>query len=195
MPTTEEPINQIETLSKIYDRQHYFIDRHDSMAEKLMNTLLIELSGLTILYSLLIDKIQPLSFKTLLPLFVFVVLFTASLVQLILVIRPLSSKAKNEKDKSLLNEENKKWISDSSIYYRGIVSQIKKSLEEQKVPSAVYLDRMNNRNITADLIQQIFILAQYSEFKRTKLETAIKWIIATTVIGVVAATYLLYLST
>lgn len=153
--------------------------------------LLVEITCLAIIYTLLTKEPKELSLIKIIPLLVFIVLFTYTIIQLLLVVQPLSRKAKKEKDESLINAENKKWIRNSSIYYQGIVAQIESALEEEKIPSEEFLNNISVEHLTKDLVQQIFILAQYSNYKRKKLEVAIIWIILTTIIGTATAFWLI----
>lgn len=53
-----ESEEKIKYLKDIYLQQHYFIDRHDSMSEKYINTLTYIATALTVLFSLNIDGIK-----------------------------------------------------------------------------------------------------------------------------------------
>lgn len=179
---------KLQYLQGIYNQQHYFVDRHDSMAEKFINILLVEITCLSVVYALIFNDNQNGSphWYHILPIILFVVSFVVTLIQLLFVIRPLSSKAKKYDDESLINKENKLWIKKSSLYYQGIISQIDAALANSKVPSEFFLNQIDTQNAIDDLIQQIFILAQYSNYKREKLERLIYYISATTVLGVIS---------
>ena len=86
----------------------------------------------------------------------------------------------------ICDKDNKVWVKKSSLYYQGIINQIDDALADNKVPSECFLQQIDTENATNDLIQQIFILAQYSNYKREKLEESICYIIATTVLGIVS---------
>lgn len=182
-----------EKVLRIYEQQHYFIERHDSMAEKFMNMLLIELTCLSIVYTLILDGADSFSWHwwQWLPSTLFVVVFVISLIKLLLIVRPLSSKAKQYNDESLVQEQNKASILKSSFYYQGIVSQMRYANKKKLNPFDYFLEHINERNLTEDLTQQIFVLAQYSNYKKDKLEKSINWIIATTILGVISVVTLL----
>ncbi len=179
----------LDMLEKIYQRQHYFIDRHDSMAEKFMNVLLVEATCFAFIFTIGLNKSTDsnLSGFQILFLSLFVLSFSISLCMLFFIVRPLSTKAKKQKDETLVKAENKKRISTSSIYYQGIVAQINKAKEDEKVPSEEYLSHLNEKDIGSDYLQQIFILAQYNVYKKEKLENALLMIIVTTFCGVIVA--------
>lgn len=182
---------KLSILEKIYDRQHYFIDRHDGMAEKFINVLLVEITCLAIIFSLHIEKGSSLDYIHIGSLIVFVLLFTISLVKLFLVVRPLSSKAKKERDMSLLKGHDKAWIDKSIIYYRGVVSHIEHADKNEESSVETYLAKIDEKSIERDYAQQIMILAQYSDYKRKALESTI-WLIALTIIvGVISALLLI----
>lgn len=186
---------KMEYLFEIYNRQHYFIDRHDSMAEKFINILLVEVTCLSVVYTLIFGALEKeqLSLLQAISVFIFILSFVISLIKLLFIVQPLSKKAKKFDNESLVNNENKLWIKKSLLYYQGIINQIEDALTNSIVPSQKYLNLLEIDNITNDLIQQIFILAQYSNYKRKKLEIAIYWIIATTIIGLASITLLLFL--
>lgn len=182
---------RLQCLERIYDRQHYFIDRHDSMAEKFINVLLAEVTCLAIIFSLCINQEVPLKCIHIVSLFLFVLLFTVSVVKLFLVVRPLSSKAKKERDLSMLKGNDKAWIEESIIYYRGIVSHIERAYKNEESSIETYLKKVED-NLERDYAQQIMILAQYSNYKRKVLESSI-WLIAITLIVGVMSAFLLIL--
>lgn len=181
---------RLEYLEKIFHQQHYFIERHDSMAEKFIHVLLVEATCFAFIFGYVADKGKINIWQAIL-VCIFLISFIVSLCQLFLIVRPLSTKAKKREDESLIKAENKKWISHSSIYYQGIVAQVKKAKEKERVPSDEYLSHINDEEIERDYLQQIFILAQYSVYKKKKLETALGWIMATTFLGVFTAVVLL----
>lgn len=181
--------NVLDQLEKLYQQQHYFIDRHDSMAEKFMNVLLVEATCFAFIFTINLNNMTDshLSLLQKILLSCFLLLFMISLCQLFLIVRPLSTKAKKGEDESLIRAENKKWIINSSIYYQGIVTQINAAKENEQIPSEQYLGHLKIEELCRDYLQQIFILAQYSVYKKKKLETALACIIVTTIIGVSAA--------
>ena len=183
---------KVNYLKDIYNQQHYFIDRHDSMAERFINILLVEITALAIILSLVTDITTYLTIKYIALAF-YIISFSITLIKLFLVIRPLSAIAKDEKNEKILRAENKNWIDASLIYYRGINSQRKESIKREKSPSEDYLDKIDENNISKDIVQQIFILAQYSDYKRKQIEKSVKWVIGTTIIGIVVALLLLAL--
>ena len=179
---------KLQYLQSIYNQQHYFVDRHDSMADKFINILLVEVTCLSVVYALIFNGNQgtaPQWFH-ILPIGLFVISFVASLVKLLFIVRPLSSKAKKYDDESLISKGNKAWVKKSSLYYQGIINQIDAALSDNKVPSDSFLNQIDTESATNDLVQQIFILAQYSNYKRAKLEETIYYIIATTILGIIS---------
>lgn len=80
---------KINYIMQIYNRQHYFVDRHDAMAEKFINVLLVEVTALTIIFSIVIQSFG-VSIKQYIILSIYIVLFSITLIKLFLVIRPLS---------------------------------------------------------------------------------------------------------
>lgn len=177
--------DKIGYLQNIYNQQHYFVDRHDSMAEKFINILLAELSCISVVYAIVFNGSETVNPKwyqiTLIA--AFVILFTISLIKLLFIVRPLSSKAKKYRDESLIGKSNKAWVKKSSLYYQGIINQINSALSDNKVPSDCFIEQLTEENLSNDLTQQIFILAQYSNYKKEKLECSIYFIVSTTVVG------------
>lgn len=180
---------KVEILEKIYYQQHYFVDRHDSMAERFMNILLVEVSCFAFIFTMCMkDKtttVRWLSITQALLILLFLACFVTSLIKLFLIIRPLSTKAKDSEE-NLIKIENKPWILNSSVYYQGILAQIQNAKKNEKVPSEEYLAQLDNNNLGRDYLQQIFILSQYSQYKKERLEAVLKWIIGTSVFGVLA---------
>ena len=184
---------RIEYLLNIYRQQHYFIDRHDSMAEKFINVLLVEVTGFSIIYTLIYSAAQQkLSVLQTAMIILFILCFIVTLIQLLLIVRPLSKKAKTYNNEDLLNNENKAWIQKSLFYYQGIMNQIEQALSNNTVPCESYLKSIENDNIINDLTQQIFILAQYSNYKRKKLELSLYLILGTSISGVASLMVLLF---
>lgn len=179
---------KMQCLQQIYNQQHYFIDRHDAMAEKFINVLLVEVTCLSVIYTLFFNGIhnESISIWHTLLVAVFVFAFIISLVHLMFIVRPLSSKAKKLSDQTLINKGNKSWVKKSSLYYQGIIKQIDDALSNNAVPSECYINQINYKDLINDLTQQIFILAQYSNYKRKKLEQAVLLIVITTLIGFLA---------
>lgn len=185
---------KVKVLEKIYSRQHYFVDRHDSMAERFMNILLVEVSCFAFIFAMCAkdrtDTVMWLSILQAFLILAFLLLFVTSIIKLFLIIRPLSSKAKDSSE-DLVKDENKQWILNSFVYYQGILARVKNAKENEKVPSDEYLNQLNNDNLGKDYLQQIFILSQYSQYKKERLESVLKWIIATSIFGVLATVSLM----
>ena len=179
---------RIGYLQSIYEQQHYFIDRPYSMAEKFINILLAEFSCISVVYAIIFDGSEKVHVKWYQELLIvgFVILFIISLIKLLLIVRPLSSKAKKFRDKSLIGTSNKAWVKKSSLYYQGIINQIDSALSDNKVPSDSFVEQLTEDNLTNDYVQQIFILAQYSNYKKEKLEGSIWLIVLTTVVGLLS---------
>lgn len=175
---------KINYLMQIYDRQHYFVDRHDSMAEKFINVLLVEVTALTIIFSIVIQSFG-VSIQQYIFLSIYILLFSFTLIKLFLVIRPLSKIAINRNNEQIIKKENKNWINNSLIYYQGIIARKNDSLDNEKPPTEEYLKSITDDTIEKDLVQQIFILAQYSDFKRKKLERTVSWTIITSIYGII----------
>ena len=177
--------NKINYLFEIYNRQHYFIDRHDAMAEKFMNVLLVEVTCISIIYTFIWNSINNMSLTKIqiASVIIFATVFIVALVHLLLIVQPQSKKAKRQNNEALLNNENKKWITESLIYYQGIINRANCAQSNNKVPFNEYSLSINDEELEKDLIQQIFILSQYSKYKKRKLETAIWLIIGTTLAG------------
>lgn len=184
-----EKKEKVQYLLEIYDRQHYFIDRHDSMAEKFMNVLLIETTCISIIYTMVFNNVstKALEWYHIVSVIAFVWVFISTLIRLLRIVQPLSSKAKKGSEGDIVKNTNKEHIKKSVFYYQGIVALEKNALQRKKAPDKQYLKGIEYDNLLDDLTQQIFILAQYSEYKKKKLEKATKWIIWTTVTGVFAA--------
>lgn len=177
---------KITHLKDIYNQQHYFIDRHDSMAEKFINILLVEVTALTIILSAFSSN-KNMCIIVYVAIAIYVLFFSITLIKLFLVVRPLSQIAKDKNNEALLRSENKNWIDISLFYYQGINAQRKMAIAQEKIPTQVYFNNITSENISKDLIQQIFILAQYSIYKHNQIQKSVKWIIATTLIGIFVA--------
>ena len=186
--------SQIENLKYIYQQQHYFIDRHDSMAEKLINILLVEVTALTIILLLTSNIPKDASICTIVKfvgIVLYVIVFSITLTKLLLVIRPLSKLAKDINNNKLVKDENKKWITSSLIYYQGINLHRNTALENENSPTETFISKLTDENLTKDLVQQIFILAQYSNYKSTLIQKSVNWVIVTTILGVVVTAVLI----
>ena len=181
----------LKDLNGIYLQQHYFIERHDSMAEKFINVLLVEITCLTLFSSFLIKAEEKLPVLIILCMGVFVILFFIALRNLLCIIRPLSSKAKKENDFSIINVTSKNAIHTSSIYYQGIISQLKNRQDDSKSVVDSYLETINPKRLSEDYAEQIFILAQYSDYKRIQLEKTLKFVKAATLFCIIAILLLL----
>ena len=183
-----EKKEKIQYLLGIYDRQHYFVDRHDSMAEKFMNVLLIETTCISIIYTMVFNSIsaKALEWYHIVSVIAFVGIFVLTLIKLLRIVQPLSSKAKKGSEGKIVKNTDKENIRKSIFYYQGIASLEKNAEQRKKSPVKQYLKEIEHDNLLDDLAQQIFILTQYSEYKKKKLEKATKWIIWTTITGVFA---------
>lgn len=151
----------LEQLKFIYEKQHYFVDRHETMAEKYFTVLTLLAGTLTLLMTINSEKILFLKTIVIVSYIIFILFFCISLICLIKIINPLSTNFMN-KHKDIKN--NKNWIDDSSIYYRGIINKFN-NLTPQN-----FIDNLTYDNYTLDLAKQISILAKYSDNKRIKLE-------------------------
>lgn len=179
-------------LKDIYQQQHYFIDRHDTMAERFINILLVEITALTIIFSL-VANITTYTVIKAISIIIYITFFSVTLIKLFLVIRPLSAIAKDKDNEELLRNENKKWVDSSLVYYQGINAHRKKATEQEESPSETYVSNLKDEIILKDLTQQIFILAQYSEYKSKQIRNSVKWVIGTTVLGIVTIILLIVL--
>lgn len=65
---------KLQYLQYIYSQQHYFVDRHDSMAEKFINILLVEVTCLSVVYAFIFSDnyFYPLEGFQILPIVLFV---------------------------------------------------------------------------------------------------------------------------
>ena len=188
MPETPGEAETLDSLDAdifaIYNRQHYFVERHDAMAEKMLGILSLVAGVVSAVVAINADKTGQYFWIVFALLSVHLTLFFVALFILISSIRPLSTTAGNIKDETLVKTENKNWLRNSVIYYRGITSLIGESLTKHAIPTEYYRESVKN-NFHGDLVQQIFILASYSEYKRKKLETATKLMIAAIVTGII----------
>ena len=123
----------------------------------------------------------------------YIVSFSITLSKLFFVIRPLSKKAKDKTNNDLVKEANKKWIESLLIYYQGINSHRNTSLENEIPPTETFINKITDENYSKDLVQQIFILAQYSKYKSELIQKSVKWVIGTTILGVVLTVALIIL--
>ncbi len=179
---------KLEIIERIYDRQHYFIDRHEIMAEKMLTSLMIVGGLVSVVFSLIS--------RTSISLYVWYILFTSGvsffvsfLITFYLVvqtIRPLSSKAMKEFDEQLLPRIGKPWVKSSLIYHRGILRFIESCLKKNNDPVREYYLAINMDNIINDYIKQIFILAYYSNYKRKQLEKASTYTIITIILAILS---------
>lgn len=177
---------KLETLKAIYDRQHYFIDRHETMAEKILTTLMITGGLVSIVLTLLprpsFNPIVLWSFVIIESLFF--VFFLISFCLVLQAIRPLSSKALKTFDEKLLPKIGKPWVETSLIYHRGILRFISDCLSRKKDPVKEYDESITIDNVINDYIKQIFILSYYSNYKRMQLERATKFAVLTIILGI-----------
>ena len=176
---------KLETLKEIYERQHFFIDRHEIIAEKQLTALTI-LAGFVSVF-LTFSKAPSSAMSWFVIIFsttMFFEFFIFTMYTIISAIRPLSSKAKKALDNKLLPASNKPWIEQSPIYYRGIVKLLNEWEKAKKDPVNEYDNLINRKNIKDDYIKQIFILSYYSDYKREKLEFASTCTIITSALGI-----------
>jgi len=183
----EEKLNfKLRTLEAIYDRQHYFIDRHEVMAEKILTALMITGGLVSIVLTLLprpsFNPIVLWSFVIIESLFF--VFFLLSFYLVLQAIRPLSSKALKAFDEKLLPKIGKPWVKASLIYHRGILRFINDCLSGGKDPVKEYDESITTDNVINDYIKQIFILSYYSNYKRVQLERATKFTALTIILGI-----------
>lgn len=185
---------KLRTLERIYDRQHYFIDRHEVMAEKILITLMIIGGFVSIIFSLFSKPLSNLFVWGLLITFeiLFFVFFLYSIYLVIQTVRPLSSKALEQFDEKFLPRIGKQWVTASLIYHRGILKFINDSLAEGKHPVDMYYSAIDRDNITRDYVKQIFILAYYSNYKRRQLENTTKYAIITIILGILSVIVCLF---
>jgi hypothetical protein len=165
---------KLDILEKIYERQHFFIDRHETMAEKLFTSLAILGGFVSIVLGFhpLQSSSRAIAFSFLFMVVLFFGFFLLSFCMILNTIRPLSSKALREVDNELVPNTTKPWIKESLIYYRGITELVTRCFSSKKDPVAEYNRVVTENNITNDYIRQIFILSYYSDFKRDQLELA-----------------------
>ena len=88
------------------------------------------------------------------------------MLQLLHWLPSLTTICKKFRDKSLIGTSNKAWVKKSSLYYQGIINQIDSALSDNKVPSDSFVEQLTEDNLENDYVQQIFILAQYSNYKK-----------------------------
>lgn len=178
-----ETKDKLDIIKKIYEQQHYFIDRHDSMAEKHISALLAEVAILTIITSVFGKTEKQTVFFGIL--FVaFAILFFITLVNSFLIISPLSSKAQNLKNLSFVDTELKQRISTSSLYYKGILKQVLDAKVNNCIPIEKYKDNITFDNLLDDYTNQIFILAHYNQYKHNKLKINLGLLLVTTVLAI-----------
>lgn len=190
--------DKISYLMQVYDRQHYFIDRHDGMAEKFINILLVEATCFSIMYTLLVgvkgtDTDSGIMWYHIIPMLLFLFAFIYTLIYLLLTVRPLSRIAKRRSTEELAPKTMKSWVKDSLIYYQGINKISERADKEQAVGEQAYLQHISPQEIEEDLARQIMILAKYPEYKKDRLEAAVRWIIATSTLGLLSILLLLLL--
>jgi len=186
-PTTETATN-FPILQDIYDRQHYFIDRHESMGKKLLSALVLT-GGLVSIVFTLAEKMAAtgaLRYAFLCYVLVFFAFFVASYFAVSKALRPLSSKALSWLDLELLPSHGKDWVKASRVYYRGILERAAEATKHGRDPVTDLMARLNENELCVDLSRQIIILAYYSDYKRKYLERATKLTTLTILIGIIA---------
>ena len=181
---------KLEFLERTYDRQHYFVDRHEVMAEKVLTVLMITGGFVSIcvtFFSKYSSELTPfgeylLYFSTITAI-IFTIFFIISFYLVIQAIRPLSSKALDKLDDKFIPNGNMLWIDSSIIYYRGILKFLD-SVPKDKDPIKEYSEKIGMENIINNYIAQIYILSFYSNYKRIKLEKAMKYATYTIILGI-----------
>ncbi len=164
----------LEQLKFIYDKQHYFIDRHETMAGKYFTVLTFITGALTLLISVKLEKLTDHKSVILISFGLLFFCFFVSIFKLINTINPLSSTLlkSHEQIKSKTD-----WVENSFIYYRGIMDIFNSGGHIE------YISKINEQSFINDLSKQIYILANYSDIKRDKLEKAKKWISSTLILS------------
>jgi len=178
---------KLDILEKICERQHFFIDRHETIAEKLFTSLAILGGFVSIVLGFhpLRSSNRAIAFSFLFMVILFFGVFLLSFYLILNTIRPLSSKALRKVDNELIPSTTKLWIKESLIYYRGITKLVKECLSGNKDPIVEYNRAITENNITNDYIKQIFILSYYSDFKRGQLELATILTASSAVLGII----------
>lgn len=177
---------KLQIVNQIYDRQHFFIDRHETMAEKLLTILMLLTTIIAAIVTFNLNDFRNLIL--LIPFLVYLICFSTTLLQLINVIQSLSSKAIKQST-TFIDKGNKSWLEESLIYYRGIIKIKEKALSENKVPLIEYDNMITYDHFYKDMIKQIFILAHYSDYKRKRLEAAKRMTIVTILSGLVSISF------
>jgi len=178
---------KLDILEKIYERQHFFIDRHETIAEKLFTSLTILGGFVSIVLGFhpLRSSNRAIAFSYSFMVILFFGVFLLSFCLILNTIRPLSSKALRKVDNELIPNTTKPWIKESLIYYRGITKLAKECFSGKKDPVVEYNRAITENNITNDYIKQIFILSYYSDFKRDQLELATIFTVSSAVLGII----------
>jgi hypothetical protein len=167
--------DKYELIKMVYEKQHFFIDRHETMAGKLLTTLTILMGATTLLIinlkNIFSDSANVTVYYIYFLYLSFIIALIFSLIALffaLLAVNPLSSKAVNESDIRLLRNREKSWITSSLIYYRGLVDFFNSNKDGGILD--IYSKLLNIKNLSDDLMKQIFILSLYSDYKRRVLE-------------------------
>ena len=86
MTTQNNTTSKLEQLKMVYLQQHYFIDRHDNMAERLINILLVEITAFSIIIAVFANDSTNINFYKIVILFVYLFAFLSTLINLFLII-------------------------------------------------------------------------------------------------------------
>lgn len=183
--------SKLDYIIQIYERQHYFIDRHETMAEKLLSVILILTTIISAIVTFNFSDIR--NGYMIIPFCVYLICFLFSIYKIIDTIQPLSSKA-IDTSTNFIEKSNKSWLEESLIYYRGIIKIKNGALNENKIPIVEYENLLSEENYSRDLIKQIFILAYYSDYKRESLEIAKNLTKITVLIGIICIVLFMYFS-
>ena len=186
--------SKLDHLKAIYQQQHYFIDRHETMGEKLLMALLITGGMVSVVFAIA-QKVEMQGWIFFVFVTIEIAFFLSFLLAYLLVadaVRPLSSKALSWIDEELLPKTGKGWINESLIYYRGILNITKEAKYTEHQPLQEYLDLIDDENMEKDYAKQVVILAHYSDYKRKKLERATHFAIGTILAGVISLIFSIF---
>lgn len=159
---------KLEQLKFLYEKQHYFIDRHEVMAEKYFAILTMLASVSTILMTVTSEKMGDFKYYIIGIYIIFLILFVISLIKLINIVNPMSTILMN-KHKEI--KKKKSWVNESFIYYRGIVNKFKSISDDE------FIEELEIEKLSLDFVRQINVLAEYSNHKREKLEEVKIWVV------------------
>lgn len=184
MENSQADNTKIDNIYRVYKQQHYFVDRHEIMAEQMLTVILVLTTIIAAIITFNFNDIRNIYLAV--PFIIYIICFLISIFEIMCAIQPLSSKSSK-----FLETFNSNWPNESIIYYRGIIEIMKKALAENNSPLDEYRRLLGNEVFEKDLIKQICILANYSDIKRRHLEKAKK--ISNITIFVGAACIILYI--